>query len=258
MSITIQGGTTVIQSNARIMSSIIEDGLELFFDPNDVNSYSGTGTSVNNIAPAASTNSITGTLDDAAMYVNPSDGAAYFRVRSDSVIQRLDFSGTITRDTDDESSTVLFYFWSNYDATGQYGNSQSFFGGKYTNYFALSGGSGTTYGATAETNGGTVGNHDYMAGEDGVFQKAAWQSWTNVVDNAVSSNYYNGTLHPTTYDMNDQSIHSFNRLGSNSTGTSSSARGGDIRMGALLIYNRALTGEEVRQNLDILDRRFAN
>ena len=258
MSITLQGGNTVIQTNTRILSSITENGLTLFFDPNDINSYTGTGTSVSNIAPDISTNGVTGTLDSSTMYVNPSDSAAYFRVRSDTVVQRLEFSSTITRDTDDQSSTIMFYFWSNYDASGQYAGSQSFFGGKYTNYFALSGGSGTTYGATAETNGGTVGNHDHMAGEGGVFQKSAWQSWTNVVDSAVSRNYYNGVLHPTTYAMNDQSIHSFNKLGSSSTGTGSGNRGGDIRMGALLIYNRALTVNEIRQNLDILNRRFRN
>ena len=259
MGVIVQGGNTLIQGGrTRVMLNIVEDGLILFFDPNDNRSYPDSGTSVINIAPQSTNNGVNGTLDASSMYVNPSDGAAYFRVRSDSVVQRLNFSSTITRDTDDESSTILFYFWSNYDASGQYGNSQSFFGGKYTNYFALSGGSGTTYGSSAETNGGTVGNHDYMANEGGVFQKSAWQSWTNVVDNAVSSNYYNGTLHSTTYAMNDQSVHSFNKLGSSSTGTSSGARGGDIRMGALLIYNRALTGEEVRQNLDILDRRFAN
>ena len=56
--------------------------------------------------------------------------------------------------------------------------------------------------------------------------------------------------------MANNAVHSFNRLGSTSTGTHGDARGGDIRMGALLIYNRALTQDEVRQNLDVLDRRF--
>lgn len=258
MGLTLQGGNTVFQGGRnRVLLNIVENGLTLFFDPNDTNSYSGAGTTVNNIAPSSSTNGVGGTLDTSSMYVNPSNGAAYFRVRSDSVIQRLELSSTITRDTDDDATTVMFYFWSNYDASSQYAGSQSFFGGKYTNYMALSGGSGTTYGATAETNGGTVGNHDHFAGESGVFQKSTWQSWTNVIANATSSNYYNGTLHPTTRTMNDQSFHSFSRLGSSSTGTGSGNRGGDIRMGALLIYNRALTSEEVRQNLDVLDRRFS-
>lgn len=256
MAVLIQGGSTVIQSNTTLMSSIVEDGLILYMDPNDVNSYSGTGTAVSNIAPTATSNNVTGTLDASSMYVNPAGAAAYFRVRSDTVIQRLEFSSTITRDTDDDDSTVMFYFWSNYDGSSQYAGSQAFFGGKYTNYFALKGGSGTTYGAEAETNGGTVGNHDYMANESSVFQVAEWQSWTNVVSSAVSRNYYNGVLHNNTYAMNDQSVHSFARLGSNSTGTSSGARGGDIRMGALLIYNRALNQDEINQNLDILNRRF--
>jgi len=257
MSIIIQGGQTVIQgSQFKVFQDIVLDGLQLFFDPNDADSYSGTGTEVLNIAPNDTNNGISGSLDAASMYVNPNDSAAYFRVRSDSVVERLDFSGTISRDADDGSSTVMFYFWSDYDATGQYSNSQAFFGGKYTNYMALRGGSDGTYGTEAETNGGDDGNHDYMANESGVFTTGSWQSWTNIITEATSTNYYNGVLNGTTYPMANNAVHSFSRLGSNSTGTGGGDRGGDIRMGALLIYNRALTGDEVRQNLDVLDRRF--
>jgi len=255
--VTIQGGNNIFSTNVRILSSIVEDGLILFFDPNDDRSYPDSGTTVNNIAPEVSSNGVNGTLDNADMYVEPADSAAYFRVQSTATVKRLDFDSTISRDTDDDDSTVLFYFWSNYDGTGQYGNSQAFFGGKYTNYFALTGGTNGTYGSEAETNGGTVGNHDYMAGESGVFITGSWQSWTNVVQNATSSNYYNGVRHATEYHMNVNSVHSFSRLGSNSTGTTNNDRGGDIRMGALLIYNRALSENEIKQNLDILNRRFS-
>lgn len=259
MGLILQGGNTLIQGGrTRVMLNIVEDGLVLFFDPNDNRSYPDTGTNVLNIAPQSTNNGINGTLDAASMYVNPSDGAAYFRVRSDSVVERLDFSGTISRDADDGSSTVMFYFWSNYDATGQYSNSQAFFGGKYTNYMALRGGTDGTYGTEAETDGGDDGNHDYMANESGVFTTGSWQSWTNIITEATSTNYYNGVLNGTTYPMANNAAHSFSRLGSTSTGTGSGDRGGDIRMGALLIYNRALTSEEVRQNLDILDRRFVD
>jgi len=260
MSVIIQGGEIVIQGGKfKVFQDIVLDGLQLFFDPNDENSYSGTGTSLNNIAPAASTNNITGTLDDASMYVNPGGGsAAYFRVRSDTVVERIDFSGTVSRNADEES-TVLFYFWSNYDATGQYSNSQAFFGGKFTNYMALRGGSNGFYGTEAETNGGSEGNHDYFANEEGnIFQTGSWQSWTSVFSNTTGSNYYNGTLNNTTYPLVSDSAHSFNRLGSTSTGTGGGDRGGDIRMGALLVYNRALSSDEVRQNLDVLDRRFSS
>ena len=262
MGILLEGGSTVLNGGTtKVFQNIVEDGLVLFFDPNDNRSYTGTGTTVTNMAPAETNNNINGTLDDSAMYVNPSDGAAYFRVRSDSVIQRLDFSGTITRDADDGSSTVMFYFWSNYDPEGQYGNSQAFFGGKYTNYMALQYTSSKDLGfyqVEAETNGGDDGNHDYMARTNEVprFATGSWSSWTNVITDATASNYYNGSLSPSTYPMANNAVHSFNRLGSTSTGTHGDARGGDIRMGALLIYNRALTQDEVRQNLDVLDRRF--
>mgnify|MGYP002624365881 CR=1 FL=1 len=255
MSIVIEGKTT-FQYRAEIGPSIIEPGLIMYFDPNNTDSYPGTGTAVTNIAPASTNNGVNGTLDAASMYVDPAGSAAYFRVRSDSVVQRLELSSTISRDADDGSTTIMFYFWSNYDGTGQYGNSQAFFGGKYTNYMAIRGGTDGTYGAEAETNGGDDGNHDYMANENNVFATGSWQSWTNVIDGGVSSNYFNGTLHGTTYPMANNAVHSFSRLGSSSTGTGSGNRGGDIRMGALLMYNRALTATEVRRNLSLLDRRF--
>lgn len=264
MGLLVQGGNNVIEGGRTlVLLNIVTDGLQLFFDPNDDNSYPGTGTAVNNIAPIASSNNITGTLDDSAMYINPADSAAYFRVRSDSVVQRMEFSGTITRNAD-EASTVMFYFWSNYNARGQYGNSQAFFGGKYTNYMALESPSTTasTYRPEAETNGvGTPdGNHDYFAKPDDgeVFTTGSWQSWTSVFSNSTGSNYYNGTLNANTYNFlaPGSSAHTFNRLGSSSTGTDSNSRGGDIRMGALLVYNRALSQQEISQNLDVLDRRF--
>ena len=258
MSIIIQN-KTILSGNSQIGSSIVEDGLTFYLDPNNVNSYAGSGTDVFNIAPNASNNNISGSLDASSMYVNPSGEAAYFRVRSDSVVQRLNFSGTITRNAN-QSSTLMFYFWSNYNARGQYGNSQAFFGGKYTNYMALESPSSdaSTYRPEAETNGGSEGNHDYFANpSDGeVFTTGSWSSWTSVFNNTTGSNYFNGNLNSTTYPLVSDSVHSFNRLGSNSTGTDSGARGGDIRMGALLVYNRALTEEEIVRNLTLLDRRF--
>ena len=255
MSIVIQNKTT-ISSKTQIGDSIVEDGLIFYLDPNNSTSYAGSGTLVNNIAPFASSNGISGSLDNSSMYVNPSGEAAYFRVRSDSTIQRLEFSGTISRAAN-AGSTIMFYFWSNYDATGQYSNSQAFFGGKFTNYMALRGGSNGFYGTEAETNGGSEGNHDYFANESGnIFQTGSWQSWTSIFSNTTGSNYYNGSLNNTTYPLVSDATHSFVRLGSSSTGTGSGDRGGDIRMGALLIYNRALTEAEVTRNLTLLNRRF--
>lgn len=257
MGVIIQNGT--ITGNILINNNIVEENLIFYLDPNNVNSYEGSGTNVNNIAPDATNNGISGSLDTSSMYVNPSGEAAYFRVRSDSTVQRLNFNGTITRNAD-EASTLMFYFWSNYDGTGQYSNSQAFFGGKYTNYMALKGGTNGTYGSEAETNGaGTPqGNHDYFANQGGVFVTGSWQSWTSVFNNNTGSNYYNGVLNSTSYNFlaPASSAFTFNRLGSNSTGTLSGNRGGDIRMGALLVYDKALNQDEINQNLDILNRRF--
>ena len=155
----------------------------------------------------------------------------------------------------------MFYFWSDYVANGQYGNSQAFFGGKYTNYMAIVGGNNGTYGVEAETNGvGTPeGNHDYFArtNDNPGFVTGSWSSWTSVFSGSQAWNYFNGNIATTRSFLSPTtSAHTFNRLGSNSTGTHSEARGGDIRMGALLIYDRALSADEVSQNLDVLNRRF--
>lgn len=244
-------------NNTYLDGSVIRDGLIMYFDPNKSSSYPGTGTAVTNIAPSDTNNGVDGTLDDSAMYVNPGGGdPAYFRVRSDSTVQRLDFDSTVSR-AGNGDSTLMFFFWSNYVANGQYSNSQAFFGGKYTNYMALRFGQGGTYSSEAETNGGSEGNHDYFANEGNVFSTGSWQSWTSIFDSGTASNYYNGTLNGTTHTLNSTSVHSFSRLGSNSTGTGSGDRGGDIRMGALLLYNRVLSAAEIRHNLEIFEAWFS-
>lgn len=270
MGVVFQGGNNVIEGGLRVFQHIVEDGLIMFLDPNNENSYAGSGTTVFNIAPSISSNGITGSLDSESMYVNPSDSSAYFRVRSDSVIERLELSDTIRRPSTG-SSTLMFYFWSDYDSEGQYGNSQAFFGGKYTNYMALMYTSSNpgVYTPEAETNGsGTPqGNHDYFARtglETGAFPTTgSWSSWTSIIHNETGSNWFNGVPgngqlgRDNEYHLSSStSTHSFSRLGSTSTGTHGEARGGDIRMGALLLYNRPLTEEEIKQNLDVLDRRF--
>ena len=245
-----------------IDGDVVRDGLLLYMDPNKTASYPGTGTAVTNIAPSGSTNNIDGTLTNASMWVNPSDGPAYFRVETDdnNNLRVLTFDSTISR-AGNGDSTLMFYFWSNYVANGQYSNSQAFFGGKYTNYMALRGGSNGSYGTEAETNGvgEPGGNHDYFANQGGnIFQTGTWSSWTSVFDSGTASNYYNGTLNGTTYSIGASTAHSFPRLGSTSTGNGSGDRGGDIRMGALLLYNRVLSDAEIRKNLDIFDQWYSN
>ena len=268
MGVTVYGNN--FTGNVLINNHIVEENLVLFFDPNNDKSYPGSGNTVFNIAPEQTNNGISGSLDDEDMYVEGVNNRnSYFRVRSDSVVERLDFSDTIIRPSTG-SSTVMFYFWSDYDPEGQYAKSQAFFGGKYTNYMALRYTSSDIgfYQPEAETNGQGANppdnNHDYFAraSEGNVFTTGSWSSWTSVIHNETGSNWFNGNPGVGEEEANEYhldsntSTHSFNRLGSTSTGTHGEARGGDIRMGALLIYDRALTQAEIRQNLDVLDRRF--
>ena len=156
-------------NNRWVDGDVVRDGLLLYMDPNKTASYPGTGTTVTNIAPSGSTNDIDGTLTNASMWVNPSDGPAYFRVETDdnNNIRVLTFDSTISR-AGNGDSTLLFYWWSDYNGGSQYSNSQAFFGGKYTNYMALRSlnGSTTKYWPEAETNGvgEPEGNHDYFTG----------------------------------------------------------------------------------------------
>ena len=70
MGVIVQGGNTLIQGGrTRVMLNIVEDGLILFFDPNDNRSYPDSGTSVINIAPQSTNNGVNGTLDASSMYV---------------------------------------------------------------------------------------------------------------------------------------------------------------------------------------------
>ena len=58
--------------------------------------------------------------------------------------------------------------------------------------------------------------------------------------------------------LGSATTHSYPRLGSTSTGSGSGDRGGDIRMGVLLLYNRVLSDAEIRKNLDIFDQWYSN
>ncbi len=252
-------------SNQFLDGDVVRDGLLLYMDPNKTASYPGTGTAVTNIAPSGSTNNIDGTLTNASMWVNPSDGPAYFRVETDdsSNIRVLTFDSTISR-AGNADSTILFYWWSDYLAGSQYSNSQSFFGGKFTDYMALRtlNSSTTNYWPEAETDGvgEPEGNHDYFGkeGDGAVFNVGEWNSWVSVFDSGTASNWYNGTENTNTYALGAATTHSFPRLGSTSTGSGGGDRGGDIRMGALLIYNRVLSDAEIRKNLDIFDQWYSS
>lgn len=250
-------------NNQFLDGDVVRDGLLLYMDPNKTSSYSGSGTAVTNIAPSGSTNNIDGTLTNSSMWVNPSDGPAYFRVETDDSanIRVLTFDSTISR-AGNGDSTLLFYWWSDYNGGSQYSNSQAFFGGKYTNYMALRSlnGSTTKYWPEAETDGvgEPEGNHDYFAQDGDVFNVGEWNSWVSVFDSGTASNWYNGVENATTYALGSSTTHSFPRLGSTSTGSGSGDRGGDIRMGALLLYNRVLSDAEIRKNLDIFDQWYSN
>lgn len=244
-------------TGATINPPLILDQLALMYDVGNRNSYTS-GTTLTNMAPTATSNGVNGTLDNASMVTTPSNAHPYIQLETDdgANLRRIALDSTISLSTDDTNRTLSIWFWSNYDSTGQYSNSHALLGGKYTNYWAVRNNSATTYITEAETNGGTVGNHDYFSnGEALLF--GAWNDWTVVWNGGDAQNYINGVSVGSTYEMNTDSTFSFNTIGSTSTGNTSNDRGGTWRLGGFLLYNKALTANEVTQNNKVFRQKFS-
>lgn len=253
MSITISNTSLV---NGLINPPLTTDQLVLMYDVGNPNSYQS-GTALTNMAPPQFSNEVNGTLDNASMVVRPTNAHPYIQLETDdgANLRRIALDSTISLDTDDDSRTLSIWFWSNYNATGQYAGTHALLGGKYTNYWAVRNTSATTYTTEAETNGGTIGNHDYFSNGEGLLF-GAWNNWTVVWDSGDAQNYINGAYAGNTYEMNTNSVFSFNRIGSTSTGNTSNDRGGTWRLGGFLLYNKALSQTELDQNHQVFLQKF--
>ena len=235
---------------------IVKDQLQLYYDVGNANSYT-TGTTLNNMAPTQFNNGVTGTLDNSSMVQTPANKYPYIQIETDDSanLRRIGLSSTISIDGDDGERTMQVWFWSNYNASGQYSASHALFGGKYTNYWAVRSNSATSYITEAETNGGVDGNHDYFAnGESLIF--GGWNNWTVVWSGGNAQNYINGSNVGSAYAMATDSIFSYNTIGSTSTGNTGNDRGGTWRFGGLLLYNKALSTAELNQNHKVFQLKF--
>jgi len=243
---------TKLQLNPRI----VKDQLQLYYDVGNANSYT-TGTALNNMAPAKFNNGVTGTLDNSSMVQTPTDKYPYIQIETDdgANLRRIALDSTISIDGDDGERTMSIWFWSNYNATGQYSASHALFGGKYVNYWAVKNNSATSYITEAETNGGDDGNHDYFSnGHSLIF--GGWNNWTVVWSGGNATNYINGSNVGSSYAMANNSVFSYNTIGSTSTGSGGGDRGGTWRFGGLLIYNKALSLAELNQNHKVFQLKF--
>jgi len=253
MSVTVSN-TSI--SNGVINPPLVLDQLALMYDVGNRNSYTS-GTTLTNMAPAQFSNGVNGTLDNSSMVVTPSNAHPYIQLETDdgANLRRIALDSTISLDTDDDNRTLSIWFWSNYNGTGQYGNSHALLGGKYTNYWAVKNTNATTYVTEAETNGGTIGNHDYFSNGESL-NFGAWNDWTVVWNGGDAQNYINGVSVGSPYEMNTNSTFSFSRIGSTSTGNDGNARGGTWRMGGFLLYNKALSASEIDQNHKVFRQKF--
>jgi hypothetical protein len=235
---------------------IVKDQLQLYYDVGNANSYT-TGTALNNMAPVKFSNNVDATLDNSSMVTTPTNQHPYIQIETDdgANLKRIALDSTISIDGDDGERTMSVWFWSNYNATGQYSASHALFGGKYTNYWAVKNNSATSYITEAETNGGNDGNHDYFSnGHSLIF--GGWNNWTVVWSGGNATNYINGSNVGSSYAMATNSVFSYNTIGSTSTGSTSNDRGGTWRFGGLLLYNKALSTAELNQNHKVFQLKF--
>ena len=229
--------------------ALVRSGLTMYFDPTETTSYSGSGTTLTNIAPAEFNNGINATLDNADMFT--SGDTPYFSITADGVntTKRIDFNSNAAHLP--AGSTLSIFWWSDYNPDDNYSDSLAFHAqNKYVDYMgARRTTSATTWGVEAETNGvGTPqGNHDYFATDSGIgFNIGDWNEWTSVFNNNTATNFFNGTKHGTSRSLSSSSQLTLNRIGSNRTGANE--RRGNFRVGRWMLYNRALTDDEVRAN----------
>lgn len=242
--------------------ALVRNGLTMYFDPTETTSYPGSGTALTNIAPAEFNNGINATLDTPSMYV--AGETPYFFVRADQdtgTVQRINFSSNAAHLPG--GSTLSIFWWADYDpqANENYSNQLAFHAqSKWTNYMGANRTtSATSWSVEGETNGAGVGyNHDYFAQGGGIgFNIGDWNEWTSVFNNNVASNWFNGVEHSSTFDLGPDSELTLSRIGSNQTQSYAAPSGdpnatkhrtGNFRVGRWMLYNRALTDDEVRAN----------
>ena len=229
--------------------ALVRSGLTMYFDPTETTSYSGSGTTLTNIAPAEFNNGINATLDNADMFT--SGDTPYFSITADGIntTKRIDFSGAAAHLPGD--STLSIFWWADYNPEGNYSNSLAFHAqNKYTDYMGANRtGSSTSWSVEAETNGvGTPqGNHDYFAQDSNIgFNIGDWNEWTSVFNNNTATNFFNGTKHGTSRSLSSSAQLTLDRIGADRTGANE--RRGNFRVGRWMLYNRALTDDEVRAN----------
>ena len=229
--------------------ALVRSGLTMMFDPAEATSYSGSGTTLTNIAPVESNNGINATLDNADMYT--SGITPYFSITADNVntTKRIEFDSPTAHLP--SGSTLSIFWWSDYDPSGNYSSAMGLHAqNRWVDYMAVGRNAGELIWDTeGETNGVGMpeGNHDYFASTQNIgFNIGDWNEWTSRFDNLTANNFYNGTLDSYSRALSPTSQLTLNRIGATSVGPSE--RMGNFRVGRWMLYNRALTDNEVRAN----------
>lgn len=238
-------------------AALVRNGLTMLFDPTESSSYSGTGTTLTNIAPSEFNNGINATLDNADMF--NSGATPYFSITADNVntTKRIEFSAAAAHVP--AGSTLSIFWWSDYNPDGNYSNAMAFHAqNKYVDYMAVGRDPGDTIWDTeGETNGVGMpeGNHDYFAQAQNVgFNIGAWNEWTSRFDNLVANNFYNGTLDSYSRTLSSTSQLTLERIGADVLGANQ--RQGNFRVGRWMLYNRALTNSEVAANRIVFENLY--
>jgi len=209
---------------------VVTDGLVLALDAGDTNSYSGSGTTWNDL----SGNGRNATVNGSPTFTN-----GYFDITSDSTYISLSNSGLVPRTNDFTYST-----WINFDATD---NLDTIFeNGSWTDTLLFR---YQTNLVAVYAEGALRGNFSWTASA-GV--------WYNVIfkrDGGTCSMYINNTLTGTPFTMTtDINLANTNLWLMRSQHASNQFLNGKIA--TFSIYNRALTASEIQQNFNALRGRF--
>lgn len=231
---------------------IVTDGLILNLDPGNPRSYSGTGNTIYDLAGFGNT----GTLTNGPTYSNLNNGSIFFDGSNDYV----DTKNTSIL----KSSPFTVSFWVYVNTFGaNYGS--NVINQEYTLFGPVASYQGFTNTFMAAIQIANNGNAEGVVRENN-FGKNRWYHYCSVYDGSAIGNterlkvYIDGTQRSLIYDNSIPSSPTIRALSTFALGYS--GVGGfnyfNGNVSQVLVYNKALSSQEVQQNYNATKNRFIN
>lgn len=225
----------------------VTNGLVFCVDAADKNSYSGTGTTWNDIGGQG----YTGTLTNGPTFNSSNGGSIVFDGTDDYSITTFSSALNLINDPTTNGGIISFSIWTNVISNTVGG------------YIISSGGETSSTGFwMANQNGSpevgikTTSKVWYILITSSDFPLNTWINWTIVCDNTSMYVYKNGVIYSTSSSSGVSVSSQFSRF---TIGTPTAILGsycGNNRVSNVLIYNRSLTAAEILQNYNSTKSRF--